>query len=92
MSYDIRLSIPEDSQRGQLIASLAARQHITPEEVLTKIVDEVLKTTLQNEPTGEAEAPKRSYASFFGVAKGRPGAHGSPEAADRYIEELRNAW
>ena len=90
MPFD--LHIPEDSQRGQVIQMLIAKQHISPEEALERIVDEGLKSTLQNKSTGAAIAPRRSYASFFGVAKGRPGAHGSKEAADRYIEELRNAW
>ena len=40
----------------------------------------------------ERQEPVRPYASYFGVIKGRPGAHGSPEAVDRYIDELRDEW
>jgi len=50
-----------------------------------------LKAALQSTPPVAAATTRRSYASFFGAAKG-PGAHGSPEAVDRYIEDLRNEW
>ncbi|MFZ4508196.1 MAG: hypothetical protein ACOYON_10935 [Fimbriimonas sp.] len=40
----------------------------------------------------ERQEPVRPYASYFGVIDGRPGAHGSPEAVDRYIDELRDEW
>jgi len=39
LSYEIHLNIPEDSQRGHLIASLAAEQHITPNQAVEKIID-----------------------------------------------------
>lgn len=41
MSYEIHLNIPEDSQRGHLIASLAAEQHITPSQAVEKLIDQV---------------------------------------------------
>lgn len=39
MNYEIHLNIPEDSQRGHLIASLVAEQHITPGQAVEKIID-----------------------------------------------------
>jgi len=87
MPFD--LHIPEDSQRGQAIQVIVSEQHITPEEVLERIVDEGLRATLQNKPTAAAAPPRRSYASFFGAVKD---GYGSPEAVDRAIEEMRNEW
>jgi hypothetical protein len=40
MSYDIHLTIPEDSSGGHLIASLAAQQHITPTQAVERIINE----------------------------------------------------
>lgn len=69
------------------IALVAQAQHISTDEAIDRILDAGLDVLVP-----QTNQPRRSYESFFGVAKGRPGAHGSPEAADRYIEELRNAW
>ena len=86
MAFD--LHIPESSPRGQAIQSLVDENHSTPQEVLERLVDEGLRAT-----TGElATPPRRSFASFWGVGRGRPGAHGSREAVDRYIAELRDEW
>jgi len=90
MAFD--LHIPENSRRGQVIQMIVDQRQITPEQVLEQIVDEGLKATLQSTPPAAEAKSRRSYASFFGVAKGRPGAHGSPEAANRYLEELRSEW
>jgi hypothetical protein len=43
MGYEIHLNIPEDSQRGRLIASLAAQQQITPSQAVEKIIDEAVQ-------------------------------------------------
>ena len=85
MSFD--LHIPEDSQRGQAISMLVAKQKMTPEAVLERIVDEGLVATSWNRRLDESTVPKRSYASFFGAVKG---GYGSPEAVDQAIEEMRN--
>ncbi len=42
MSYDIQLNIPEDSQRGHMIASLVADQQITPSQAVEKLIDWVV--------------------------------------------------
>jgi hypothetical protein len=39
MGYEVHLNIPEDTQRGRLIASLAAEQHITPSQAVERILD-----------------------------------------------------
>jgi hypothetical protein len=39
MSYDIQITIPEDSFGGHLIASLTSEQHITPNQTVEKIID-----------------------------------------------------
>jgi len=89
MAFD--LHIPENSPRGRVIQMIVAQRHITPEQVLEQIVDDGLKAALQSATPVPDAMPRRSYASFFGAVKG-PGAHGSPEAVDRYIEEMRNEW
>lgn len=91
MPFDLHIS--EDSPLGQVIQSLVSEQNLTPEEALMRIVGDGLGGTSEDKLAAEGKtSSRRSYASFFGVAKGRPGTHGSPEAADRYIEELRNEW
>jgi hypothetical protein len=90
MAFD--LHIPENSPRGQAIQALIEENHATPQEVLERLVDEGLKANIGDQPTEVDVLPKRSYASFWGVGKGRPGAHGSREAVDRYISELRDEW
>jgi len=40
MSYEIHLSIPEESSGGHLIATLTAEQHITPSQAVAKIIDQ----------------------------------------------------
>ena len=39
MSIEISLLIPEDSQRGHLIAALAAERLITPNQAVETIID-----------------------------------------------------
>ena len=46
MSYEIYLNIPEDSQGGHLIASLAAEQHLTPSQAVETIIDLVARKQL----------------------------------------------
>ena len=76
------------------IQEFAQAQHISTDEAFDRIVRAGLErfVPIAANPIDRETAPARSFASFFGVAKGRPGAHGSREAVDRYIEELRNEW
>jgi hypothetical protein len=102
MSYDIHLNIPENSPAGQIVQRLVIMEHVTPDQAAFRILTEAgrqeskpaptAKTTDLDEAMARVRAEHPTYASFFGAAKGQPGAHRSPEAADRYIEELRNAW
>lgn len=41
MSYEIHITISEDSRRGHVIASLAAEQHLTPSQAVEKLIDQV---------------------------------------------------
>ena len=79
------LNIP--SRYESRIEQIALAHHISKGEVL----DRVLEAGLERFAT-MSERPHRSYASFFGIAKGRPGSHNSPEAVDAYIEDLRSEW
>jgi len=56
MSYEIHLNIPEDSQRGHLIASLAAEQHLTPSQAVESIIDLVAQKQI---PTARKEGKSR---------------------------------
>jgi len=80
MSYAVS---PEfDSQ----IEEIAQANHISPDEALDRIVRAGLT---QMSPALNEPPPARTYASFYGVLAGRPGAHGSKEAVQRYLAELR---
>ena len=46
MNFEISLTIPEDSQRGHIIASLAAERHITPKEAVERIIDLAAESNL----------------------------------------------
>jgi|GEM_PF-1363859 len=101
MAFDLHITIPESSPAVEIVHQLAAAEHITPEEAAAHLLIEGAayhsKKTPADEPVGLEKAMARiraehpTYASFFGSVKG-PGAHGSKEAADRYIDELRNEW
>lgn len=88
MSYDV------PQRYKPQIEQVAHAEHITVDEAVERIFKAGLERFAPVIPkaSGTEDSPGRSYGSFFGVAKGRPGAYGSPEAADRYIEEMRNAW
>lgn len=78
----VLLDLPDE-----LVARLRAEaetQHTTVEQILAQHI-------AANPPT-QTEAPRLSAASFWGVGAGRAGAHGSVEAVDAYIRELRNEW
>jgi len=68
------------------ILQLAQSQHISRDEAL----DRILQAGLERLGT-PAELGSTSYASLFGAVKGA-GAHGSQEAVDRHIAELREEW
>jgi|GEM_PF-2213724 len=44
MSIEIHLSIPEESRQGQLVASLAASEHLSASQVVEKILVEAART------------------------------------------------
>lgn len=68
------------------IQEIAQAQHITTDEALDRILAAGVERLMPH-----VEEPRVSYASLFGSVKG-PGAHGSREAVDRYLAELRNEW
>jgi hypothetical protein len=78
------LNIP--SHYEPQIQQLAAAQHISTDEA----VDRVVKAGLERFVPITMEPPV-SNASLFGSVNG-PGAHGSKEAVDRYLAELRAEW
>ena len=83
MSFEIPASIEPEVRR------FADAKHISADEAVLQLITAGLKA----QPDEQTKASGRpSYASMFGAAKGGPGAHGSPEAVDRYIAELRNEW
>jgi hypothetical protein len=57
VSYDIHLNIPEDSQRGHVIASVAAQQHLTPAEAVERILDQVAQSQALSETDFAAPEP-----------------------------------
>ena len=71
MSFDIHLTISEDSSGGHLIASLAAQQHITPTQAVERIIDEVARRE-----AGTSLAPDREETPAELVARLR--AQNSP--------------
>ncbi len=76
------IQIPDDVAEG--LMAEAAQRRVSPEQVAA---EQLIRLSPASKPE-----PTRSYASFFGVAKGQPGAFGSVEAIDRYITESRNEW
>jgi len=64
MSFDIHLTISEDSSGGHLIASLAAQQHITPTQAVERIIDEVARRE-----AGTSLAPDREETPAELVAR-----------------------
>jgi hypothetical protein len=101
MPFDLHISIPDQSHAVQIVQQLAAAEHITPEQAATQLLIEGanhhgMKTPVEDltgmtEAIARVRAEHRTYASFFGSVTG-PGAHGSKEAVDRYISEMRNEW
>lgn len=101
MSFDLHISIPDQSHAVRIVRQLAEAEHITPEQAAARLLIEGASrrenAVRAKDPIGMDEAmarvraEHRTYASFFGSVTG-PGAHGSPEAIDRYIAELRNEW
>jgi hypothetical protein len=75
----LTIQIPDEVAK-RLMAE-AAQRHISPEQVAVEQLSRL-------SPAGES-APTRSYASFFGAAKG---VYRSPEDVDHAIEEMRSEW
>ena len=80
MSYDI------PPRYEPQIQEIARAQHISKQEALDRVIQAGLERIVSLPPQ-----PYVSNASLFGSVSG-PGAHGSKEAVDRYIAELRNEW
>ena len=78
----LTIQIPDDVAKG--IMAEAAQRHVSPEQVAA---EQLIRLSPASKPK-----PARTYASFFGVAKGQAGAYGSVEAIDRYIAESRSEW
>ncbi len=76
----LTIQIPDDVAQG--LMAEAAQRHVSLEQVA---VEQLIRVSPANKPKPSA----RSYASFFGAAKG---VYASPEAVDRAIEEIRNEW
>ena len=66
------------------IEEIAQAQHITTDEALNRVIAAGVERLT---PSG-TEA-RVSFSSLYGSVKG-PGAHGSREAVDRYLAELRS--
>jgi hypothetical protein len=80
----ITIQIP-DEVADRLEAEAQARR-ITLEAV---IEDRVLA---MQQPDHHPSTPPGFYGSFWGAAKGKPGAHGSFDAVEKYIGNVRSEW
>jgi len=78
----ITLQIPDEI--ALQLEARAAERHITVEQFAAQQLMALV-------PQGNAGSP-RSYAAYFGIAKGQPGVFGSKEAIDRYVDEMRSEW
>lgn len=88
MGYEVgALSIDVDSPEGQGLRAVMERDRVTAEEAVRSLLR---AASDRNAP--KASGGAASYASFFGTAAEGPGSHGSPEAVDAYIAELRDSW
>jgi hypothetical protein len=60
MSYEIHLTISEDSSGGQLIASIAAREQITIAEAAALVIDQVARRDAHATlVVGDGETPEQ---------------------------------
>lgn len=83
MSYTISaLHIEDNSLESRVMEAVMSEENVTPEEAVLRIIRQY-----QPSPSDV----KLDYGSFFGSVKG-PGSHGSPEAVDSYVRELRDEW
>ena len=80
------MSFDYSSDFDPQIEKLAEAQHISASEALDKIIRVGLDHLLPNK-----ERKEISYASLYGSVNGA-GAHGSRQAVDKYINELRSEW
>lgn len=79
MSFDIPPNIEPQIQK------FAEAQHISANDALIRLI----QAGLEVEQINEAGAPRQSYRSFFGAAKG---GYGSAEAVDEAIKQIRDEW
>lgn len=80
------MSLAVPHQWESEIEQIAQEQHITMSEALDRIIQAGLQRLISS-----PEQPVVSNAGLFGSVNG-PGAHGSKEAIDRYLAELRSEW
>ncbi|MBS1725506.1 MAG: hypothetical protein JST51_02210 [Armatimonadetes bacterium] len=79
MSFDIPPNIEPQ------VKEFAQAQHISETEALIRLIQAGL--SVQKIPPQETVRP--SYGSMFGILKN---GYGSPEAVDKAIDEIRDAW
>ena len=84
MSYEIH--IPEDSQQGHFIATLAARQHLTPAQVVEQLIDQAAQREKpadlapgHQEPPAELVARLRAQKAAKGEGPQPPLRTDNPE-------------
>jgi hypothetical protein len=80
MSYDVPIRYEPQIQQ------IALAQHISTAEALERVIQAGIEQFVQ-----QVERPPEPYSKLFGSVTGK-GAHGSKEAVDRYIQELRSEW
>ncbi len=78
----LTIQIPDDVAKG--LMAEAAQRNISLEQVAAEQLARL-------SPATRSEAPRVSYASLFGAARG-PGTHTSREEVDLYLAELRAEW
>jgi hypothetical protein len=53
MSFDLRISIPDDSPAGKVVQRMVSADHVTPEQAVTRILNDA--ATLQGAKTPAQE-------------------------------------
>jgi len=88
VSYDIHLNIPEDSQRGHLIASLTAEQHITPNQAVERIIDLVAQREIKVSLVPEREETPAELVARLRAHKQASGKSSQPPLDPKGSEAL----
>lgn len=80
-----RLVLELPDELVERLRAEAARRHTTAESLLARHV-------AANPPQPTFVPPPGYYASLWGATAEGPSAHGSVEAVDQYVRELRDEW